>query len=729
MAVGMVASDGAGGAALAAAPAWTLPVNPPTCTTAQADSGDVAGCIITLGDTLPETRGWPAPPFPDPTDQQPLPWADLTIGASSLVVARVQTALIAAGQDLAADGEFGPLTAAAVTAYQTANNLPATGIVDAATAGKLGVQNSTPGTFPPAGWNWTGWGYNTSPALAGWEAQLVGNPAPIGSMKAGQLRTFPDALPLFIGFYSEIQARGYRINDGGTYVFRCTASTRKDCTGLTRAALSNHAYGLASDINTVKNPQRTYYAPAGGTACRTPMATDMPQWVIDTAMKWGLYWGGFAWSSGCSTLDDDRGAITRDPMHFEFNGTPLQAHMILRHNVGEGRCIDTVTELGQPVNWCMLRSDIPPAGTRLLVPTNAPAGATAALVNIVATDVGRDGYLTAEDCAARPTGTRAWANGNTRVGRISSWATIVPIDAQGRFCIYLSTPIHTVVDVQGFFSPSAAAPDGNLFTPVAPQRTMDSRTTGPLVDASVVSPQNATTGLAPVAALANLTATEATAPGYLTADTCPSMAPGPQTHANVNYTDQELSVTNLAVVPVTPVPGGVQFCTFVNQPTHQVVDVLGYFGAASQGGLGYTATSQVRVLDTRECWTDVVTGAQPCGSRPTRTSVVHLRAPAGSSSVVVAVAAINSALDGLVFASACSTVANHGFVSPAVQAVANATVSNLAIVPVDPDGTYCLTFNSTMHVVVDQVGAFSPTGDLRFVPITPRRLLDTRPPG
>jgi hypothetical protein len=32
-------------------------------------------------------------------------------------------------------------------------------------------------------------------------------------------------------------------------------------------------------------------------------------------------------------------------------------------------------------------------------------------------------------------------------------------------------------------------------------------------------------------------------------------------------------------------------------------------------------------------------------------------------------------------------------------------------------------------VVVDQVGTFSPTGDLRFVPITPRRLLDTRPPG
>ena len=729
MALGAVASSGGATPAAAAAPAWTLPINPPTCTAAQANSGDVAGCNITLGDTLPESRGWPTPPFPDPTDQQVLPWVDLTVGATGLVVARLQTALIGAGQDLAADGQFGPLTAAAVAAYQTANKLTATGIADAATAAKLGVQNTTPGTFPPAGWSWTGWGYNASPALAGWEAQLVGNPVPIGSMKAGQLRAFPDALPLFMGFYAEIQARGYRISDGGTYVFRCTASTRKDCAGLTRASLSNHAYGLASDINTLKNPQRTYYAPAGGTACQTPMVTDMPQWVIDTAMKWGLYWGGFAWSSGCDTLNDPRGAITRDPMHFEFNGSPLQAHMILRHNVGEGQCIDIVTELGQPVNWCMLRSDIPPAGTRLLVKTNAPAGATAALVNIVATDVVRDGYLTAEDCAARPTGTRAWANGNTRVGRISSWATIVPIDAQGQFCIYLSTPIHTVVDVQGFFSPSAAAPSGNLFTPIAAQRTMDSRTTGSVVGPTVVSPQNSTTSLTPVAALANLTATEATAAGYLTADTCPSMTPGPQTHANVNFTNQELSVTNLAVVPVTPVAGGVQFCTFVNQPTHQVVDVVGYFGAVAQGGLGYTATPQARVLDTRECWADAVSGAQPCGSKPSATSVVHLRAPAGTSSVVVAIGAINSTIDGLLFASACSTVANHGFISPAVQAAANVVVSNLAIVPVDPDGTYCLTFNSSMHVVVDQVGAFSPTGDLRFVPITPRRLLDTRPPG
>jgi hypothetical protein len=182
-------------------------------------------------------------------------------------------------------------------------------------------------------------------------------------------------------------------------------------------------------------------------------------------------------------------------------------------------------------------------------------------------------------------------------------------------------------------------------------------------------------------------------------------------------------------VPVTPVPGGVQFCTFVNVPTHEVVDVLGYFGAPAQGGLGYTATPPARVLDTRGCWTDAVTAAQQCGTMQNPASVVHLKAPPGTTSVVVSVNAVEATTKGLVFAAACSTVANHGFISPAVQAVAKVVVTNLAIVPVDPDGSYCLTFNATMHVVVDQVGTFSPTGDLRFVPIIPRRLLDTRPPG
>ena len=178
-------------------------------------------------------------------------------------------------------------------------------------------------SFPPPGWSWLGWGYNGSSALAGWEKALVSNTSAFGAVRAGSLRTPPEALPLYEGFLKEIQSKGYVINGGtGTYVFRCTATTRKDCAGLARASLSNHAYGLATDFNTLANPLKTYYSVNGVTACQTPMETDIPQWVVQVAEKWGLYWGGYGWSSGCQTTTQWRSSVSRDPMHFEFNGTP-----------------------------------------------------------------------------------------------------------------------------------------------------------------------------------------------------------------------------------------------------------------------------------------------------------------------------------------------------------------------------------------------------------------------
>ena len=42
---------------------WTLPETPPRCTIEQADSGDVAGCMIAFYYDPAET-GWGAPPAP-----------------------------------------------------------------------------------------------------------------------------------------------------------------------------------------------------------------------------------------------------------------------------------------------------------------------------------------------------------------------------------------------------------------------------------------------------------------------------------------------------------------------------------------------------------------------------------------------------------------------------------------------------------------------------------------
>lgn len=68
-------------------------------------------------------------------------------GAKGQDVLRAQCALAAAGvysDDI--DGSFGPHMEAAVSAYQTEKKLPATGVIDAATAEALGLQDVPPVT-------------------------------------------------------------------------------------------------------------------------------------------------------------------------------------------------------------------------------------------------------------------------------------------------------------------------------------------------------------------------------------------------------------------------------------------------------------------------------------------------------------------------------------------------------------------------------------------------------
>ncbi|MEN9645348.1 MAG: hypothetical protein RL238_2017 [Actinomycetota bacterium] len=717
---------------------WTIPTSPPRCTTTQANNGDVAGCVLMAGAELPDARGWPRAPFPEPENPTVVAWVDLGVGSNDTTVAKVQEALNKAGATLVADGAFGQQTLAAVKAYQYANTLPVTGVVDQTMATKLGVQRTTGGTFPPKGWTWLGWGYNGSPALAAFEQQLVGNAKPIGAMRVGQLRSFKDALPLFEGFYAEIQRKGYVINDGGTWVFRCTASTRKDCAGQTRYSLSNHAFGLASDINTVKNPMVRYYALDLVTACSTPMKTDMPRWVVQTAEKWGLYWGGYAWSSGCQTPTQWRSSVVRDPMHFEFNGTPAQAQAILRRNLGSGKCIDVVNEAGVQVNWCLMAGEVPPAGTRVAITTAPPSGATAALVNIVTTNVQAPGWLAAEDCAARPAGPRPWSTGNVRTGRTTSATAVVPLDSKGRFCIYQSSAFHLVVDVQGYFAPSAAAPTGNLFTPVTPIRTVDTRTStsctpegvcfapAPVTGLTEVM-SNAPTAAVPVATMANITVVGPAGPGYTVAGACDVLAPGAQRYSNVNFTHLDPATANMAVVPTRSTELGAQFCEFTTRDSHQVIDVTGFFAPPSPGALGYTALTPSRLVDTRRCWTDPVTKLERCAMSNAAGSVLRIAAPTGASAVLVNLIAVNSTTPGELTPAACSAFTANKPVAPAVQAVVGGAVANLAAVPVDPDGTFCVKVSTQMHVVVDLVGTFGLTADLRYVTVTPSRLLDTRP--
>jgi len=736
---------------------WVTPSVPAKCTTAQIDAGAVAGCTIQLGAGLPESRGWPAPPYPDPTIGAVLPWVDLAVGSSGPIVVKVQQALVTNGATIAADGQFGPLTAGAVTTYQTSKGLAATGIVNEATANALGVQNTGTGSFPPFGWTWLGWGYNSSQALYQWEQQIVGNANQIGTIKPNQLKSMPQALPLFEGFVAEIQARGYAIGDAGMYVFRCTASTRKDCAGLSRTSLSNHAYGLALDINTAKNPLKTYYGISGASACVTPMITDIPQWVVQVAETWGLYWGGYGWSTGCSSPSQVKSSASRDPMHFEFNGTVAQAQAILAYRSGNGgitprpaptpaptpapptgNCLDVADDGGNITTKCFALTEVPPANTRLVITTDPPGGATAALVNITTAGASNGGYITAEGCGAVATAARQWSNGNVRPNRAVAAAAIVPIDSEGRFCLYQSTAMQTIVDVQGYFKPAGTADSGASYTPIAPVRSTDTRTRPicrPDAGCEGLGPVPAGTELrnssaGPVGALAtaaNITVVGGTGTGYVTADACSTLVPGPQTRSTLNFAGND-TVANLAVVPSAAVDGGGAFCTYSPNGLHEIIDVQGYFGSPTADSLRFTSQTPARLVDSRSCWTDPVTLVQRCGQRNAAGSIMRIKAPAGARVAVINLTAIEPQAAGYVTADACSNMVAGPQSQSNLNAMVGSVVANMAMVPVGADGTFCVYVSSSMHIAVDVMGTFSANGQLGYVPVTPLRVHDSRLP-
>ena len=75
-----------------------------------------------------------------------------------------------------------------------------------------------------------------------------------------------------------------------------------------KAALSNHGFGTAIDINWDENPNRK-------------TEWDMPKEIVEIMMKYGFYWGGFYYAKNAK-------GFSKDAMHFEYNLDVLDAPVI-----------------------------------------------------------------------------------------------------------------------------------------------------------------------------------------------------------------------------------------------------------------------------------------------------------------------------------------------------------------------------------------------------------------
>ena len=337
--------------------------------------------------------------------------------------------------------------------------------------------------------------------------------------------------------------------------------------------------------------------------------------------------------------------------------------------------------------------------TKVHVPNGE--GAAAAAVNLTTTAPRTAGFLTLHRCD-QPVPTVSMHN--YARSEVAAHAGVVPLDANGDFCVTTRSATNLIVDVTGVF------PTGKGFDAVTPTRWFDSREVAgrqPIPAGGTIELDidelPASTGLTeqPQAVALVATATEAQAPGWLRVVTCGTTADT----SNVNYR-ADTATPNLIVV--APDSDG-RICVTSLATTHVIVDLFGVFGPEA----GVDASTAVRAFDSRESDGPVEAGSV------TVIDVAQVGVDAGAGGAVVNLTALDAAAPGYATAYPCADgrpTASNLNLSPG-QVVANA-----AIIAPDADGTICVFSLTSTNLIVDVMGQIGASFEGR----RPVRALDTR---
>ena len=243
------------------------------------------------------------------------------------------------------------------------------------------------------------------------------------------------------------------------------------------------------------------------------------------------------------------------------------------------RILDTRMSLGVPGTLAV------PAGGKIdLVVAGRggvpAAGVSAVVLNVTAAEATAAGYVTVWPAGQqRPT---ASTLNVTFAGQNIPNAVIVPLGAGGQISLYAQSGTHLIADVAGWFGDASqpAKLDG-LFQPLAPTRILDTRSAIGVATTTAVAPGSAidlavtghdgvpTTGV--TAAVLNVTAAEATAPGFITV--WPNGATRPAT-SSLNVTATGQNIANMVSVTLSST-GSISL--FTQGGTDIVGDIAGYY--------------------------------------------------------------------------------------------------------------------------------------------------------
>lgn len=277
-----------------------------------------------------------------------------------------------------------------------------------------------------------------------------------------------------------------------------------------------------------------------------------------------------------------------------------------------------------------------------------PAGTNQAVLNVTAVNPCSAGFLTAYDCGTRPD----TSNVNYEAGRTTAALAMSLLASDDGVCIYSFAKTDLVVDLIGAFTD-----DGDAFHALGPVRWVDTRgnaavhaAAGPFTVGGSIDVPIAGVGGVPADAMAvwiNLTATGSPV------GTVWQAYPGPCSGAPNSSTVNLFAGRSAATSTLVDLGANGGICIQVVQGSgHAVVDVSGWFGGASAGGLLLRSAPPVRVIDTRS------------GARPAANTIVSLPA---TEVGVYNTTAVESAAFGFVTATPCGSSSVSSLVNTAPQ--------------------------------------------------------------
>ncbi len=326
------------------------------------------------------------------------------------------------------------------------------------------------------------------------------------------------------------------------------------------------------------------------------------------------------------------------------------------------------------------------------------SGATAVVLNVTAADAAGPGFIQVVPTGGAAIGSSSSLNVE-RAGQTIPNLVIVPVGANGSVTFYSQSGTQLVADVFGYFSPSTR-PAAGRYQPLAPTRLLDTRggtQLQPGVGRQVTVAGTSGVGIDASAVVLNVTATEATAPGFI--QVVPTGGPAFGASSNLNFEAGD-TIPNLVIVPVGP-DGSVTLYSYAAADV--IVDVEGWFTGA-QSALGtdglFVPLTPARIYDSRT------------GTRP---GVGDVRVVQAAGVASIPVDAIGVALN--VTATEASA---PGFVHvfPAGEAVPGSasnlnlqrggqTIPNAVITKLNDAGAFALYTQSGTHLIADASGYFT----------------------